>query len=181
MRTLVVNLLGGPGVGKSTVAARLFAKLKENSYSAELATEYAKDMVWQKSDHVLNNQVYIFGKQHNRIWRLYGQVNFIVTDAPLLNSLVYGETTPEFKAFVLKEVERFDHINILLHRGTEYQSAGRQQSEAEARAIDDRVIAALEMDPAGYKAVDIGYGTSSHIYGLATMHFHGVHKTSKIG
>lgn len=151
MKTLVVNLLGGPGCGKSTMAARIFATLKENGYSAELATEYAKDMVWQESNNILNNQVYIFGKQHNRIWRLYGKVRFIITDAPLINSLVYGDTTPEFKAMVLKEIEKFDHFNIFLDRIHDYEASGRLQTENQAQDIDQTVLNMLQQDHTAIK------------------------------
>lgn len=43
MPTLVVNLFGGPGSGKSTGAAYVFARLKMLGYNAELVTEFAKD------------------------------------------------------------------------------------------------------------------------------------------
>ena len=42
--TYIINLLGGPGCGKSTIAALIFAKLKlhEKKYSVEYVQEYAK-------------------------------------------------------------------------------------------------------------------------------------------
>ncbi len=45
--TLVVNLLGGPGSGKSTTAADVFARLKWQDINCELVTEFAKDLVWE--------------------------------------------------------------------------------------------------------------------------------------
>lgn len=151
MKTLVVNMCGAPGSGKSTMAARLFARLKENGYLTELATEYAKDMVWQESNHVLNNQVYIFGKQHNRIWRLYGKVQIIITDAPLINSIVYGETSEEFKTFVLSEIKKFDHINIFLDRAFKYETEGRYQSEEQAKELSDKIMRCLSLDDEWFK------------------------------
>ena len=41
-KTLVINLFGGPGVGKSTLCASVFAKLKIMGIDCEMATEYAK-------------------------------------------------------------------------------------------------------------------------------------------
>ena len=47
--TLVVNFFAGPGAGKSSMAAGLFAELKFRGVNCELATEYAKDKVWEGS------------------------------------------------------------------------------------------------------------------------------------
>ena len=51
MSALVINLFGGPGCGKSTIAALLFGKLKQNGINCEMALEYAKDKVWEESGH----------------------------------------------------------------------------------------------------------------------------------
>ncbi len=60
---LIVNLFGGPGAGKSTMAAGLFSELKWRGINCELATEYAKEKVWEESYAIFENQIYIFGKQ----------------------------------------------------------------------------------------------------------------------
>ena len=39
----VINLYGGPGTGKSTTAAALFALIKREGYNVELVTEFAID------------------------------------------------------------------------------------------------------------------------------------------
>ena len=41
--TLIINLIGGPGSGKSTTAAGLFYKLKQMGIDCEMALEFAKD------------------------------------------------------------------------------------------------------------------------------------------
>lgn len=47
--TLIVNLFGAPGTGKSTGAAYIFSKLKMAGVDAEYVTEFAKDKVWDNS------------------------------------------------------------------------------------------------------------------------------------
>ena len=42
--TLVVNLFGGPGTGKSTTMAHVFAELKWRGYDCEMSNEYAKEV-----------------------------------------------------------------------------------------------------------------------------------------
>ena len=60
-KTLVVNLFGAPGSGKSTAAAYIFALLKMAGINAELVTEFAKDKVWEEAKAAFENQQYLFG------------------------------------------------------------------------------------------------------------------------
>lgn len=133
---IVVNLFGGPGSGKSTMAARVFSELKEIGHNAELVTEYAKDLTWQKSTYVLGNQIHIFGEQQHRLWRLQEGVDIVVTDSPLVQGLLYCKPSETFTKLVLEEVGKFDNINIRLKRTKPYNPKGRNQTEEEARNLD---------------------------------------------
>lgn len=134
---IIVNLYGGPGSGKSTMAARVFSELKEEGINAELVTEYAKDMTWQESFKVLNNQLYVFAKQHHKIWRVTGKVDVIITDSPLLLSLIYGEIYSDtFKKLVMETVNLYTNIDVFLRRVKPYNSAGRSQDESQAKKLD---------------------------------------------
>lgn len=141
MKTLVVNFYGGPGTGKSTMTNRVFSELKDLAYNVEIATEYAKDLTWQESHVVLDNQVYVFGKQQHRIWRLNNKVQIILTDSPLLFSLVYGKekTSILFKYFVQDEFSRYNNMNIYLNRVKPYNPIGRNQTEDEVRQLDKEI------------------------------------------
>ena len=58
--TLLVNLYAGPGAGKSTGAAYIFAKLKTAGVDCEYVSEYAKDRVWQEDQFPLQHcQLYV--------------------------------------------------------------------------------------------------------------------------
>ena len=46
--TIVVNLFGGPGSGKSTFMANLFYHLKCRGVEVVMAPEFAKDSVWEE-------------------------------------------------------------------------------------------------------------------------------------
>ena len=133
---LTINFFGGPGSGKSTMAARVFSELKERKYNAELVTEYAKDLTWEGSMGVLDNQLLVFAKQYHRLWRLKDKVDIVVTDSPIVFSLVYGNTSNTFKQLVKEEFGKFNNINIYLQRVKEYNPKGRSQTEEEARLID---------------------------------------------
>lgn len=67
MKTIIINLFGGPGTGKSTLMAQLYAKLKILGYETEMAPEFAKEKVWEESYKTLEDQIYVFAKQLHKI------------------------------------------------------------------------------------------------------------------
>lgn len=135
--TLVVNLLGGPGCGKSTIAASIFSQLKWDEVNCEYASEYAKDLVWEHRHKTFENQIYIFGKQHHRIYRLAGQVDVIITDSPILLTPIYdGEKRESLKQLMFEEFNKFNNLNIVLTRRKKYNPKGRIHDEQGAKDID---------------------------------------------
>jgi hypothetical protein len=140
--TLVVNLFAGPGAGKSTTAAGVFHLLKLRGVNAELVTEYAKDVVWERTPSLLENQLHVFAEQHRRISRLLGQVDVVVTDAPILLSLVYYQgSSRAFRELVIEEWEKLHRLDFFIQRqrSKAYQPAGHLQTEGEAEELDGRI------------------------------------------
>lgn len=138
----VINLFGGPGVGKSTTAAGLFAKLKLSGRRAELVTEFAKDLVYEQSHHVLGDSLHVLAQQFHRQWRLAGQgVDYVITDSPLLLNPVYAQglfRAPWYEALAWDVWRQFDNECVLLNRVKPYAEYGRLQDEAGAREVDGR-------------------------------------------
>lgn len=142
---LIVNLFGGPSVGKSTTAAGVFALLKLHGVEVELVTEFAKDLVWEERTRTLGNQHYLFGKQYHRLWRVRDRVDVIVTDSPLMLSTVYvGPSSEVFTNYIVSMVNTFNNENIMLNRVKAYSNVGRYQNEAEARQLDIPIREALD-------------------------------------
>jgi len=137
--TTVINMFGGPGAGKSTKAAELFAFMKNAGMSVELVTEYAKEIVWENDMSGLDDQLRIFAEQNHRQQRLLGKVGYIITDSPILLSMVYGNTTETFKTLVYETYEDYDNVNFLIQRNKSYVHSGRFQVESEAIALDDKI------------------------------------------
>lgn len=138
MKTLVINLFGGPGSGKSTGAAYIFSQLKTKGFDCELVTEFAKDKVWEDNKEVFKNQFYITGKQSFKISRCNGKVNIIITDSPILLGAIYTDSEI-FKAAVLEEFNKYRNLNFFIRRQKDYNPNGRNQTEEEAKSIDVKI------------------------------------------
>ena len=136
-KTLVVNLFAGPGAGKSTTAAGVFFELKTRGINCELAAEYAKDLCWEERTRTFDDQIYIFGKQYHRIFRLLGQVSVVITDSPLLLTPVYdAEKRPTLKKLVLEEHNKMWTYNVFLKRKKVFNPKGRNHNEEQSKDID---------------------------------------------
>lgn len=169
MNTLIVNLLAGPGAGKSTFAAALFAELKFYGTDVELAPEYAKDLVWEKRHKTFEDQIYMFGKQYHRINRLIGQVEVIVTDSPILLTPIYdGLKRKTLEKLVLEEFNKNRNYNIFLNRKKKYVEKGRNETEEQAKEVDKRIKKFLNDNDISYQELD---GTKEHVKHAARVVF----------
>ncbi len=144
--TLLVNLFGGPGAGKSTTRAGLFHQLKLSGYNVEEAPEYAKQLTWEKRGMALTCQPYVLGKQLFTLYRLMGQVEAIITDSPIILGSIYAppDEVPSFHQFVIDKFNSFDSINFYINRVKPYNPSGRNQDLEGAKQIDDVVLKYLQ-------------------------------------
>jgi hypothetical protein len=156
--TKVINLYGGPGVSKSTTATGVFSILKLHGVSCEYVSEYAKDLTWEKARNNLENQVKIFGEQQHRMWRLIDQVDVIITDSPLPLCMIYNKAgCEELNKLVLSEYGKMNNYNYILKRIKPYVQVGRNQTEEEAKKIDEEVRLLLQKNKMDYKQIDGTY------------------------
>lgn len=153
---IVCNLFGQPGAGKSTLAALVFGECKLLGINCELATEYAKDCTWREMDQTLKNQPLVFGKQLDRLLRVEGKVDLVVTDSPILLSAVYAglDWGDNFTYTVLDIFNRFDNINFLVNSVKPYNPKGRNQTENEASEIHCKIQDLLGDFGVNYVVVD---------------------------
>lgn len=143
--TLIVNLFSGPGGGKTTMMSGIFTELNYRYINCEMSPEYAKEKVWSNSLNVLEDQLYVFAHQQHRLWRLNGKVDVIITDSPLLLSIIYGDRMkPSFKELVKEQYSLYNNINFFLERCNPYVKSGRIQKEEDAKLIDKKIINMLD-------------------------------------
>lgn len=134
-----INFYGGPGSGKSTVAALLFSEIKVLQYRAELVREYAKDLVYQgldlrKSDK--NLQLIIFAEQLKREVLVQKHVDFIISDSPLFLNAYYSGSKHILD--VAKDNNQAKDLHFWIERdpNEHFESDGRSHTEAQSRKID---------------------------------------------
>jgi nicotinamide riboside kinase len=142
---IVVNLVSAPCAGKSTLASKLFYKLKTLGYSVEMIMEFAKELYYE-DNKLIESQIQVFSEQLRRQRRVQGKVDILITDSPLLLSIIYNrEPNPYFEDMIAWEFKSFDNLVYFLERGDiPYQQAGRFQNESEARELDNKIIRLME-------------------------------------
>ena len=136
--TLVINLIGGPCSGKSTVAAELFARLKKMGIHCELVSEYIKDRIYEENQTMPKNQIAIFGMEHYNISTKIGKVDVIVHDGSFINNCVYktGENK-HFDDLIISEYKRFWNLDFFIKRGNiEFETYGRIHNLKQSKELD---------------------------------------------
>jgi len=74
-----------------------------------------------------------FAQQLHRLKRLEGKVDLVITDSPILLTLVYDPDNNQLlHQLVRQQHNTFDNINIFLQRKKAFVQAGRMESEIEA-------------------------------------------------
>lgn len=153
-QTLVINLIGGPGSGKSTCASGIFYQLKKLGINCELALEFAKDKVWEESIKILDDQLYVFGKQYHKLFILNGKVDVIITDSPVLISILYNKTPSEyFDKLVVEQYHTFNNLLFFINRTENYQTEGRLQTKEESEGLDNIIKEILQDNNISYDEI----------------------------
>lgn len=161
--TTVINLLSGSGTGKSTLASGLFYTMKSENKSVELVTEFIKGLAWQGHKIGPLDQFWISGEQSRREASLYGKVDYIITDSPLLLSPAY-ESFYKGKSIVDEAVNKFllqaeelgvEHKNYFLKRNKVFDPRGRYETEQQAKDFDEFLLDRLNFNDISYTYVDV--------------------------
>ena len=163
MDTILINIIGGPGTGKSILTSDIFSKLKRLGIPCEIASEYIKDKIYDESKKSIENQIYIFGKQHHKLFRLRGKVRVIITDSPIIFCSIYDSSKcSELKNLIMMEFNKWDSLNYLILRNEEidYEQAGRMQDLSGAKEVDKNMLDFLEQESVPYQTIN-GIGEDS--------------------
>lgn len=171
----VVNFFGGPGCGKSTTAAELFARMKKKNFSVELIHEAAKEFVWEEWSHIFGEQDYIFAHQHRLIRRLTRHnIDYAVVDSSILLSLFYmpDDFPQSFRPFVREVFDSYNNINIFLNRNPfiPYVQTGRNENREQAAELDRKIREYFDDEGIQYYQVLAGESAADECMLIVTGH-----------
>ncbi len=161
-KTLIINAFGGPGAGKSTACLHITSELKKRGFVAEYVPEYAKELVWDKNFEMLDgseiHQKMILEEQKKRMDRLIGQVDFVVSDAPILLNSVYlnSDDKHSYDEALVNLFNQYDNFNLEVIRDVNnFEEEGRIHNLEQSQQADNDIRTLLNRN-------NIYFGTYSH-------------------
>lgn len=149
----IINLFGGPGSGKTTLAYYLAYRFKQAGFRAELVGEAAREIIYDRNPpttggtaaQLIDNQFLIIGLQSERIQRLFRHgVEVAIADSPLLMGLMYVDD-PSMRTALKLAIRRFEEgyphqLNVRMQRTPgKYDQESRAQTEHEAMVLDEKI------------------------------------------
>lgn len=163
---VLVNIFGGPGVGKTTIAAEVFIELSKWGKTVHLMQEKSKVDAWLKKPPTLEDQVRYLAETYDEQAKLLrnGRPEVILSDSPValvgiytdLNGGLMGNATHLAKSIMT--IALGDHskeLPFLLERMGEYVEDGRFQSEVDAKRLDRDIAFAVYWHYATYYKITV--------------------------
>ena len=163
----IINLFGGPGSGKTTLAYYPAYRFKQAGFRAELVGEAAREIIYDRNPpreggtaaQLIDNQLLITGMQAERIKRLERHgIEVAIADSPLRMGLLYvreHEMRWALQAAIAAFDKEFQHQrNVLVQRTVgKYDRESRAQSEEEAIELDNKIQALIGHQIGDYATV----------------------------
>jgi len=179
--TKIINLFGGPGIGKSSIAAGLTYKLKKKHIKVDNPYEFPKQLAWDENHLAIKDQLYVLANQHRGIVKSYNKVDYIILDSPILLSLVYrneygGDSYPSnlygqsFDKMVLDVFNQYENINIVLERTEgDYNEKERYQDIKQSILLDKKIEDSLINNNISYFKVKVNEESVNYILKILNM------------
>jgi len=153
--SLIINIFGGPSVGKTTLASKLFVGMRGLGMSVEMPQEFPKMLSFEGNTNALSDQLWVLANQHRSIVQMYGQVDYIIMDSPILMSIVYKQLHSfdypasmygsKFDDLVYELHSSYLNLNLSLTRNDSwFNNNGRLNTLSESKTIDTELQRLLE-------------------------------------
>lgn len=161
--SILINIIGASGVGKSTTAGKLFTKLKDMYLNTEMVREVVKTWCYTGQKVTKYDQYYLFGAEIYQQSQLFNSVDFIISDSSPLLAAFYnyyynkGDSSlssacHEFYRKVAEDNIRV--LNFFLTRKKKYIARGRYQSESESDQLSRQLQNWLDNEGYEYTLLD---------------------------
>lgn len=153
--TIIINIVGAPAAGKSTLASELFVYLKKKHIDAEYIHEYVKNLVWQNKLEKINDQFYIARNQYkimSSVVKKIGDNGVIICDSPFVLSAFYNQYNPDnmsnvdkTKDFIFEKLSEFNalHTNLYIFLKRDetipYSNIGRIHDMNQSQEIENQL------------------------------------------
>lgn len=137
-----VNLFAGPGSGKSTLSAKLFAQLKIRHFEVELVSEFIKTWAYEGRHPKSFDQYFVHASQLHAEDLILNHCQLLVTDSPLIMNAAYASFYGCEYSDILVDISlRFEAIfpslNLFIKRSVPYNQNGRYQNSTQAVEFDE--------------------------------------------
>jgi len=162
---LLVNFVGAPGAGKSTLMAGTYFEMKVAGWDVECIHEVSKERILENDQFSLSNEILMFAEKLRRALRLKN-IDVALTDCSLRQSAYYakGQFGALGETFFRDVSEGFDNIYVIVERNHAYVPQGRMD-EASADIAGDTIIA--DIKAAGKPYTEVSGSRDSLGYVLA--------------
>lgn len=159
----VINFFGAPSSGKTTLAAKLYSQMKIARLKVEITTEFAKDLIYDKSNAV-DDQIFVTSTQYHKLYTArQNGLDFVITDSPIMLGVVYSNLKTSqpyckqaFADLMFSAFKEFNNINIFIkHEDVrDFKNYGRRHdkdtsfkiSQDIRKMLDDYKINYIEFD-----------------------------------
>lgn len=171
-KPVLVELLGGPGAGKTMLALLTTGELKASGVDAEYVGEVARELIMSGEFDYLLRRYGSEGLQSNLLWkqreRLRAAINsgpdVVVTDSPLILQKLYQAANSPLQDLTLSDSEithgMCSHVLAFWpsHSRTEatHVLRGRHQTIAQAEDLDVRLRNLLYEENYSFQELEAG-------------------------
>lgn len=153
-----INLFGGPGVGKTTLASSVFALLRRQGVPCEMVPEWIKQWAYEGRVQQGFDPFYAFARQLHSEEESLRHVGVTISDSPVYLQCMYADKNAPSIADDMWSIahtyeQTYPSRNYYVTRDGDYEQSGRWESHADAVDMDLHIRSKLLLYKIPHKVV----------------------------